>query len=755
MRNYIKSKMLYRYFLSYLLIFMIPFVALVFLIYQSAIATLQEEIELTSQQKLEQIKGVLDREFKRLEETANHISFDPDLTPYMVQRMGYPTSDTINTLARYRQMTTIANDVLLYFHGDDVIYSSAGMSNLKTLSNYQYAFTEWSYEQFVEDINSTSYPVVRPTVNRESPSREDSRMLTYLFPIPANKGAHYATVMFMLPETLLSDMMDNVLGVMDGSLYIVDESFNLLTSDVEGEKADAEKILPEIRRATEPGIDTIRVDNMNYSVISVESEINKWRYIVTIPADQFLNSVVKVKTLVQYLAIFLLLFGCTAAFILAINQYRPIRSLVELVTTGKKQRERPANELQFVRESITEVFNQSRDLQEQMDQQRKYVKEHLVYRLLHGDMKHSEEISTFLAEDKLYAEDRLYFVILISVDQHQEKAEQRRSWIREISDHVWGDYAYTYAMELMSEGLIAVVCHIPRDTPVLDVIQQRVLEPIRQSAVECIKGQVTVGSGGLCDSLIKMNRSYIEALTAMEYKFQVGVDSVIVFDEIQSFEGNNDWFPLKEQTKLVLSMKQGDPDVACETVDVIIASIASREQSILIVKCMCYDLINTILKTTKEMKVRNQPALIKHLLELDSLERLRSGLHGWMQEICEEVNAQKDSGGSYLCAKLVEYIEANFKEYDFSLEQAAHAFGLSTSYISRIFKESTGSTFSDYAVTLRMAEVKKALLQTTRPIKDIIQEVGYVDTSSFIKKFKKIEGMTPKEYRDYYSQGAE
>jgi two-component system response regulator YesN len=756
MRKYIKSNLLYRFFFSYLIIFMIPFLALVFLIYQGAISTLQKEIELTSLQKLDQVKAVLDREFNRLEQTALHISFDPDLTPYMVRRLGYPTEETIRTLSRYRQMATIADDVLLYFREDEVIYSSVGMSKLKTFANYNYEFnSNWSYEQFVEDINTVSYPKVRFAENREAGIQENPQMLTYLFPIPANKGTHHATVMFMIRETLLTNMIENVLGVTEGSLFIVDENFNLLSSSIEGEQERAEAILPAISQHTKPGIDEIRLNKQKYSVISVESEVNMWRYIVVIPAEQFLHSVVKVKTLVLYLAIFLLLLGLGVAFIMSVKLYRPIGSLVELVTSQRENRNRPRNEYELVRETITEAFNQSRDLQALINNQQQYVKEHMVYRLLHGDLKHSDEMIDFLENDPIWNQDHHYLVLLVSMGNFKKKADLRRQWMSEVCERKFGGLAYTYAIELMSEELTAFVCHFPSQYRNLAAIQAEVLKPIKAMAEEQLDTQVTLGAGGFCDSILRINRSYIEALTAMEYKFQAGRGTLIVFDEIQSLEGSNDWFPLKEQTKLILSIKQGDPLVAGETLDLIMHSIASREQSILIVKCMCYDLINTILKTTKEMKVRNNPSNIKQLLEMESLEDLRIGLQEWMSEICSEVSSQKDSSQTYLCDKLVEYISQNFKDYDFSLEQAADAFGLTPSYISRIFKEQIGVTFSDYTVDLRMKEIKKALLQTSKPIKDIIQEVGYIDTSSFIKKFKKIEGMTPKEFRNYYLNESE
>jgi AraC-like DNA-binding protein len=47
---------------------------------------------------------------------------------------------------------------------------------------------------------------------------------------------------------------------------------------------------------------------------------------------------------------------------------------------------------------------------------------------------------------------------------------------------------------------------------------------------------------------------------------------------------------------------------------------------------------------------------------------------------------------------------------------------------------------------------KKVLINSDRPIKDIVADIGYVDVSNFVRKFKKREGITPGRYRELYSQ---
>ena len=86
-----------------------------------------------------------------------------------------------------------------------------------------------------------------------------------------------------------------------------------------------------------------------------------------------------------------------------------------------------------------------------------------------------------------------------------------------------------------------------------------------------------------------------------------------------------------------------------------------------------------------------------------------------------------------------------------SLEIVSDKFGLSTYYLSRLFKEITGLTFTDYITKLRMQKSKYLLINSKEGLKEIVISIGYTDLASFIRKFKKIEGITPGEYRRIHS----
>ncbi len=93
------------------------------------------------------------------------------------------------------------------------------------------------------------------------------------------------------------------------------------------------------------------------------------------------------------------------------------------------------------------------------------------------------------------------------------------------------------------------------------------------------------------------------------------------------------------------------------------------------------------------------------------------------------------------------YIEENYTK-NITLEDVSMAVNISSYYLSRIFKESTGENFIDYLTKLRIERAKVLLNSTQYSMKEICLMSGYSDPNYFSKSFKKNVGVTPTEYRE-------
>lgn len=96
----------------------------------------------------------------------------------------------------------------------------------------------------------------------------------------------------------------------------------------------------------------------------------------------------------------------------------------------------------------------------------------------------------------------------------------------------------------------------------------------------------------------------------------------------------------------------------------------------------------------------------------------------------------------------IEFINKNYSQ-NLSLKQIADVVYMNPNYLCDLFKQETGTYFSDYITRVRIDNAKK-LLKTRAELKsyEVAELVGYKDAKYFTQVFKKQVGVTPTDYRD-------
>lgn len=93
---------------------------------------------------------------------------------------------------------------------------------------------------------------------------------------------------------------------------------------------------------------------------------------------------------------------------------------------------------------------------------------------------------------------------------------------------------------------------------------------------------------------------------------------------------------------------------------------------------------------------------------------------------------------------ITKFIRHNYAE-NITLDLLTETFFLSKSTIIRIFKNNLGITPVQYLINIRIM-TSRQLLKSGHSVKEVSEAIGYKDESSFIKKFKSIQGVSPKNY---------
>lgn len=96
---------------------------------------------------------------------------------------------------------------------------------------------------------------------------------------------------------------------------------------------------------------------------------------------------------------------------------------------------------------------------------------------------------------------------------------------------------------------------------------------------------------------------------------------------------------------------------------------------------------------------------------------------------------------------VISYIEQNYNS-KITLKDMSAISGISTKYFGEYFKNITGKTPFEYLTEFRIERASEMLIYGKQNITDISLECGFNDLSYFTKTFKKIKGITPREYKN-------
>lgn len=114
--------------------------------------------------------------------------------------------------------------------------------------------------------------------------------------------------------------------------------------------------------------------------------------------------------------------------------------------------------------------------------------------------------------------------------------------------------------------------------------------------------------------------------------------------------------------------------------------------------------------------------------------------------VAERLNRVRGSG---YVERARDYVRKHYREKIY-LEEVASALGISSSYLSRLFKKETGQCLQDFVNTERVFRAANLLMYSELPLPEIASYVGFPNQSYFGKIFRQQKNMTPKAFRDRY-----
>ncbi|MDO5424392.1 MAG: response regulator [Eubacteriales bacterium] len=188
-------------------------------------------------------------------------------------------------------------------------------------------------------------------------------------------------------------------------------------------------------------------------------------------------------------------------------------------------------------------------------------------------------------------------------------------------------------------------------------------------------------------------------------------------------------------------LKNGNAEQASRELEDILEKISgecSVETAMILLKNLHFEAMQVCAMLGMPLKTINGSKY-----EQENFEMKADHLREFFQMVGNYAAASRD-----MVSRMKLLIQEHYMEFDFGLSQAAEILGVSSSYLSRLFKKETGENFGASLLAVRLKKAEYLLKTTGMNVTAVANEVGFQDGAYFTQVFRKSFQMTPSQYRE-------
>lgn len=737
-----------------MLILFLPLVIMGFFLLRNFIDILEDEILANNFNTMIRVKNAVDVQMSQIKDISSLIFLNKDLRPFYFGQDPDKAITARDQLKNFAVTNSFIHEIFIYYHGDNYIYSNSSSYEVSNFINKMYKYENWTEKDFYKDINSIALPTVRPSENVSPFMGQKDKFVTIMYPISGNGARPYATLLFIIKESSFSDLLKNAVKDYHSTTIIADNKNNFIITLNGGEHVSLIDL-----KTLESGdghqiSKTVELNNKKYFLLYIDSNQTGWKYITLIPVSEVLQKVVHAQLLFIYGAILILLVGSILIYYIMNINYRPIAKLKKHAETIGLNSKDKLDEIELVHKTIDFLSEQNTNLNNKIIDNRAATKSYLLTELIKGRFDSIEEFNNRMIELGSSLNAPYFLVAILNIYSSKASNLLDKQDLIKVLEELSTEACTLYVLDHIDDHKLMLILNVNS----YDYMElSKVFINIQNLLKERFNYVAAIGVGNVYEDIISIPKSYMEASTAIDYRLIKGNDTVIFFKEVFTDKTKFIVFPEKEFEELRNSIISANTPQIESVLLNLLNFIKKNNMPIFIVRGLCFDIINVVVKTTESIN-KNFSIPSKYypdvflLTEFETVDELVNLIKIICLDISAFIQKNKTNVNSNTINEMITYLNEHFTECNFSIQEMADNFNLSLPNLSQYFKDKTGQTVIDFVTELKMNKAKDLLSSTDMALKDISIEVGYYNPSSFIRRFKQVIGLTPGEYRKYNKQ---
>ena len=769
--NYRFNSVFFKTFIILILSSIIPVLAANTIIFKQSASTFQRQICNTNLNMLGKTSETVDLVFKQLEQTIQQLAKDHNVVNFIINpdikvnpntKFASRNSKFINSLENIVSSNHYIHSIYIYSAYNDTILSSGGGA----FELHNFTDTEWreAYDRLVKgtyQLGTREFPEI---------SGRPHHGITLIKNLPYASSSKLGAIVVNISEDKLYQTIAGLDAKQPGEIYAMkDNGYVLSHKDKNELNADLSRYpyVKEILKK-DKGFFIEKVEGEKILFTYATSSYNRWKYVYTIPLEALQSDATIVSRIIVITTLLYFLLALILAFFISRGIYHPIEKLMNLVLTSSiprfnRKHAGIKNEYEFLGHAYTDVIDKNKNMENIVKDAKPIIKEKLFTNLIMGKNNILQEISEKLDLLNINFSLTNFIVIAMQIDGYNEF----RSKFSEINRNAYKIKLVNTIEKIICSRYNGVCVEVELDkvAAVINFTKNVTLMQAKERSLEIgakIKDEVerefpftvTLGIGRMYKDIINVKLSYNEAINALKYKLYQGKNEIITIDDIEVESEELYYYDSEKEKMLINNLKVGQKrEIEILINELIQEILAHRSYSYTYVRQVFTRIIDSIVELIINMRLSVEEVfgsgynLYEELSNKETIEDIKI----WLSEICytticaiNEVNVTKSQKNA---EKILEYIDENLS-HDISLNDIADWIGFSPAYVSKVVKENYGKSYTDYLNGSRIEKAKKLLKNTQLTAKEIGFRVGFNSIQTFMRSFKKYEGITPGQYRD-------
>lgn len=496
-------------------------------------------------------------------------------------------------------------------------------------------------------------------------------------------------------------------------------------------------------------------DDHTYALTYTRSSYNHWIYATVIDLEELSRESRPIGYITFFTCIVTLVIILLFSFFGSRFVYMPVRRLYRLTLDKSRQEvSGPSeDELGHIERSVLSLVHEQEELGLALRGQNKQLKEWFITRLFSGKMK-SDEIREKLTTFGYSSDYAQYAVLVLQVDT----LEDTRFEQRDIDLLLFAVNNIVGELLRPEEQLLPVVIDQQQvtllrgssDTDHFAAYAYELAQRIQATIKSILQLQVSIGISRVFHSLQDSHNAYAEGCEALKYRIRIGDEALLSIDDVKPDYRTPSTYPEQVERELIDAIKLLNQKSAEIMLQNFIDEVFRIKRSSLEYQMQFIPLLFRLAAMLPQQGESSQTSLFDDFFNCRTADEIMK----WMLKkliipIINELTLQSESQFKNISDTIKQIIEREF-DSPITLESCAARISYSPVYVSRVFRKQAGITFIEYLIQVRIGAAKQWLIGSDMKIGEMAERLQYNNAQNFIRSFRKMEGMTPRQYRELH-----